>query len=172
MSSGVVLLLKERLARIKPGLIFVDPTQLGRAGAKTTNYHQTIHRLKQYGVTIQPTRQAILDEIRDLRNGIEHYEIELTLARTKEVIGELSAFAFLFCEDELHCDVTANLSHRALSRFYALKEVGDRLMADAMESAAVDVESDRAYFRAFEDRYAAMSDTELAACVASLEREG
>jgi hypothetical protein len=171
MFSGVVLLLKERLARIKPELVFKKAAEAGQPGARTTNFDETLTRLKINGVIIDPTKLAVLCEIRKLRNEIEHYKMELTLTRTKEVIGELAAFICTFCEDELQFDVSANLSHRVLPRIWSLKEIRDRFMADVMMSAVADAEADRAYFKALEDKYAAISAEELRAIAQALQGE-
>lgn len=163
--SGMLLLLKERLARIRPSLVFEDESQCGMPGAKTTSYHETIRRLEVNRVMIDPRKRIILDEIRDTRNAIEHYEVHLTLGRTKEIIGELTAFIFIFCLDELHFNVDARLSGRTLARFYNLKEIGDRLYEEAINSANADAEADDVYFKAFEDKYAAMTIEELMAFI-------
>jgi hypothetical protein len=161
--SGMLLLLKERLARIRPALVFEDESQCGLPVAKTTSYHKTIGRLEANGVKSDPRKRIILDEIRDLRNAIEHYEVHLTLERTKQVISELTAFIYIFCLDELKFNVDERLSERALSRFYNLKEIGDVLYEDALASANADAEADDAYFQALEDKYAAMRVDELVA---------
>jgi len=163
--SGMLLLLKERLARIRPSLVFEDESQCGKPGAQTTSYHKTIKRLEENGVTIDPRKRIILNEIRDLRNAIEHYEVHLTLERTKQVISELTAFIYIFCIDELQFNVDDRLSEQALTRFYNLKEIGDRLYEDAIASANADAEADDAYFQAFEDKYAAMTVDELLAFI-------
>ena len=71
--SGLLLVLKERLARVRPSLVFANEAKAGQAGAKTTDYHTTIARLEAHGISIDPAKRAALDEIRDLRNAIEHY---------------------------------------------------------------------------------------------------
>jgi hypothetical protein len=164
MFAGVLLLLKERLARAHPSLIFKDVSHYGRPGAHTTNYDETLNRLKAVGVTIAPVKRAILDEIRSLRHAIEHYEVDLTLERSKEVICEMAAFVYGFCEDELGVYIEEHLSHyHALGRFTGLKEVGDRLMEAAIASANADAEADDRYFAEFGTKYTAMTPAELLA---------
>jgi hypothetical protein len=167
MFSGVLLLLKERLARIRPSLVFENEAQCGKPGARTTNYHRTIERLAANGVTIDPAKRTVLDRVQRLRNDIEHYEVSLELAQTKEVIGELAAFAYWFCLDELQLRLDGRLSRESLEHFYELKEIGDRLMQEMIESAAAEAEEEDAYFRAFEEKYRAMTPDELLNQVAS-----
>ena len=49
----MLLLLKERLARIRPSLVFVSEADAGKTTAKTTNYYQTFRRLEEHGITIE-----------------------------------------------------------------------------------------------------------------------
>ena len=159
--SGMLLLLKERLARIRPSLVFVAEADAGKPGARTTDYHETLARLEAHGIRIDPARRAILDEIRMLRNAIEHYQVDLTLARSREVIAEMVSFVYSFCRDELGVYIDDKLSRKAHNHFYELKEVGDRIQQDMEESAIADAEADEQYFREFEVRYASMSPEEL-----------
>jgi len=161
MFSGVLLLLKERLARIRPSLVFVDERQCGRHGAKTINFHQTLARLEQNGVLIDPVKRAVLERVRGIRNDIEHYEISLDLEKTKEVIGELAAFVYFFGLDELQLSIDQQFARPALERFYNLKEIGDRLMKELVESGEAEWAAEEDYFRAFEAKYAAMTPDEL-----------
>jgi hypothetical protein len=159
--SGMLLLLKERLARIRPSLVFKCEAKAGRLGAKTTDYHTTLGRLEENGIRIDPAKRSVLDEIQALRNAMEHYRFELPLARSEAFIGELVSFVYGFCRDELHVRIDDRLSSKALDRFYRLKEVGDRIEKDMEESANADAEADDEYFREFERRYAAMSPNEV-----------
>jgi hypothetical protein len=167
MFSGVVLLLKERLARIRPSLVFVDEKQCGIHGARTTNFHDTLKRLKQNGVTIDPARLVVLERVRELRNDIEHYEVSLDLEQTKDIIGELAAFAYVFAFDELHQRIDQKFAGLALERFYNLKEIGDRLMKELIESGEAEWEAEEEYFRAFGSKYAAMTPDELLSLITS-----
>jgi hypothetical protein len=162
-----MLLLKERLARIRPSLVFVDETQCGGHGARTTNFYQTLTRLEQNGVTIDPVKRGVLDRVRDLRNDIEHYEVSLDLEQTKEVIGELAAFAYVFTLDELQLRIDQQFAGHALERFYNLKEIGDRLMKELIESGEAEWEAEEEFFRAFERKYAAMTPDELLSLTAA-----
>lgn len=159
--SGVLLLLKERLARIRPSLVFKREAEAGQSGAETTTYHQTLGRLEAQGVRIDPTKRAILDEIRELRNSVEHYRVDISLTRSEEVIGEMVSFVYSFCRDELGVHIDDRLSRRALTRFYGLKEIGDRLYTDAIESANAGAEADERYFQELEQKYAAMSPADV-----------
>ncbi len=167
MFSGALLLLKERLARINPTLVFEEPAKCGKPGAKTADYDKTIGRLEANSVKIKRSQRDILDEIRGLRNDIEHYEVHLDLARAKEVIGELAALVYVFCVDELQFNIDDRLSDPARFRFYDLKEIGDRLLEEALASANADAEADDALFRTIEMKYTAMVPDELLTSVAA-----
>lgn len=159
--SGMLLLLKERLARIKPSLVFVDETKAGTPGAKTTNYHKTFDRLKAHGVVTNQAKRYVLDRVQILRNEIEHYKVELSLTESREVIGEMVSFIHGFCIDELNIFIEDKLPQRVLDQFYELKGVGDNMSELIAKDAAAEAEADEKYFRQFEDQYAAMSPGEL-----------
>ena len=161
--AGVLLLLKERLARVRPSLVFENEAHYGQNNASTTNYRQTIKRLKANGVIINPARLAVLDEIRNLRNAIEHYEVEITLASTREVIGKLIAFIHIFCADELQFYLDAKLPSHLLDRYYELKEIGEHVMAEIEADTIAEYEAEDAYFRAFEKKYRSMPADDLLA---------
>src|SRR5438067_3451286 len=59
--AGVLLLLKERLVRVHPSLIFKDVSHYGNPRAKTTDYTETIARLRANHVLIDETNQRLLD---------------------------------------------------------------------------------------------------------------
>ncbi len=147
--SGMLLLLKERLARIRPSLVFNKEAEAGQPGARTTDYDKTLGRLEAHGIRIDPRKRTVLDEIRDLRNAIEHYRFELPLERSKEVIAEMVSFIYNFCRDELNVRIDDRLSPKALERFYSLKEIGDRLDEDAIAEA----EAEERYLQDFERKY-------------------
>lgn len=159
--SGMLLLLKERLARIRPSLVFVCEAKAGTPGAKTTNYHQTFDRLKAHGIVIDQAKRDVLDRIQILRNAIEHYNVELSLTETREVIGVMVSFVHGFCINELDIFIEERLPRRVLDRFYELEGVIDNMSDFMAKDAAAEAEADERYFRQFEDQYVAMSPDEL-----------
>lgn len=159
--AGVLLLLKERLARIRPSLVFVCEAKAGTPGAKTTDYHETFDRLKKHGITIDPKKREILDKIRILRNSIEHYHVDLSLAECREVIGEMVSFIHGFCINELNIFIEERLPRKVLEHFYELEGVSDNMNEFLEKDATAEAEADERYFREFEDCYAAMSSEEL-----------
>ena|GEM_PF-5144981 len=159
--SGMLLLLKERLARIQPSLVFVDNTKAGTLGAKTTNYHQTFDRLAVHGIVIDQAKRDVLDRIQILRNAIEHYHVELSLTESREVIGEMVSFVHGFCINELDIFIEDKLPQKILDHFYELEGVRDNMSEFMAKDAAAEAEADERYFRQFEDQYAAMSPDEF-----------
>jgi hypothetical protein len=159
--SGMLLLLKERLARIRPSLIFVCEAHAGEPGAKTTDYHLTFHRLEEYGVIIDPKARTILDKIRILRNTIEHYHVELSIEDSRVAIGEMITFIHGFCINELNVFIQDKLSRKALDHFYDLKGVCDNMSDFMSKDAAAEAEAEERYFQEFQQRYAAMSPDDL-----------
>jgi len=163
--SGMLLLLKERLARIDPLLVFKRRAEAGQPGAKTTDFDKTFRRLEAQGIRIDPRKLTVLKEIRNLRNAIEHYRFELPLQRSEEVIAEMVSFVYNFCRDQLNVRIDDRLSPKALERFYRLKEIGDRLYEEAERNAIAEAEAEDRYLQEFEskyiDKYSEMSSGEL-----------
>jgi len=159
--SGMLLLLKERLARIRPSLVFVCEAKAGTSAAKTTDYHETFRRLEDNGVVIDPTKRAILDRIRILRNAIEHYNVELSLTESRAVISEMVSFVHGFGINELDIFIEDKLSRKVLDHFYELESVSDNMREFMEKDAAYWAEADEKYLRECKERYAAMSPDEL-----------
>lgn len=159
--SGMLLLLKERLKRVRPSLVFDCEADAGIPGAKTTDYHETCRRLEKHGIVIDPTKRAILDRVRIIRNAIEHYHVELKLKESREVIGEMVSFIHEFCLNELGIFIEDKLSRKALDRFHDLEEVTGNVTEFMVKDAEYWAEADEKYFRNFEESYAAMPPGEL-----------
>src|SRR5262249_23773712 len=86
-------------------------------------------RNRRYGVLAGAASQSsgdrrreprLPDQVRDLRNAIEHYHVDLTLKQTKN-IGQLTAFVYCFGIEQLNCDVGTKFSEPVFVRFFDLK---------------------------------------------------
>jgi hypothetical protein len=155
--SGTLLLLKERLRRSDPSLVFKDPAEAGRAGAKTVDFDQVLKRLRANGVTLEPTALTTLRTIQAIRNGIEHYELALDVEQAQAVVSALVAFVHGFCIDHLNFYIEERLTEDAQHRLWELEAVTDKLTEILIETANRDAEADDAYFRTFAEQYLAMT---------------
>lgn len=100
LAQGVVLLLKERLRREHPNFVF---TNVARS-SKTVDVDTAISRLEKIaGVDLGYARN-IVEELASLRNGIEHYAVNISKQQADSIIGRTMPFLIAFCRDELKKD--------------------------------------------------------------------
>ncbi|HPH64582.1 MAG TPA: hypothetical protein PLF40_02515 [Kofleriaceae bacterium] len=100
--SGTLLILKERLRREHPALIWKDVTHLNDDSKNTVDYDALLNRLAQCAnVRLKGKERELLDEVRQTRNKIEHYEFVLKADKTSELLGRLTEFLERFLRDEL-----------------------------------------------------------------------
>ena len=126
--TGILLLLKERLRRVDPPHI-LHPTT--KNPAKTVDYHELLKRLSMHaGITLDPADRQLLDTVREIRNPIEHGEVELPLDDAKKMIAALTEFAYIFARDQLHVSLEEMLDSESFHRVSQLRKVAERLDAD------------------------------------------
>jgi hypothetical protein len=126
--AGALLLMKARLAKEHPSLIFVKVEELGRSDAVTVNFRQVIDRLRAIaGVDLQPF-MATLELAQKTRNNLEHYEVSLALKDTQELVGRLCTFVFLFLRDELGEQLEAHLKGAVWNRVVQLRGIADAIV--------------------------------------------
>jgi hypothetical protein len=104
----IELLLKERLRRIDPILIWEKVNESPSPKARTVNAAAAIRRHKDTGkVTLSPNDEKALQTLRETRNAIEHYEWAATEKDAKVIVGSALSFAFVFAKEELAIDLTS-----------------------------------------------------------------
>ena len=156
--SGVLLLLKERLRREHPSLIFVDVKDVGKPDAKTVDFDEVISRLEACaGVILVEKARKTLRSARRLRNLIEHYEPTIDVRHAQAVIGGLSEWAYLFMLDELGVHLEEHVEPEVWDRMQELRTIAARLK-----------EEEVAAWKRRIAKYSALSDEELEA-LADLE---
>lgn len=149
--SGLVLLLKERLRREHPSLIFVDVKDVGRPDAKTVDFDEVIARLKACaGVILDEKAQKTLRGARHLRNLIEHYEPTINIKHVQAIIGDLSELAYLFMRDELDVRLEEHVEPAVWDRMQDLRRISARLEEEGL-----------AIWRSMVAKYSELSDKEL-----------
>ena len=96
VTTAVELVLKERLARVHPNLIFktLDSEKLNRS--KTVGLYELPFRLSHFGVQTSESELATIREVARWRNEIVHhtptYERNTAIARLGEVYNFLGSF--------------------------------------------------------------------------------
>ena len=75
IAHAIELLLKERLSRIHPSLMWEDVEKYPKLDARTVGAERALLRLKQIGnVVISESDARIVKSMRVTRNAIEHFE--------------------------------------------------------------------------------------------------
>jgi hypothetical protein len=112
-AHGIELLLKERLRRVHPAMIWDDVDKYPSPNARTVNVETAINRLiKIAGVQIDESDYKLLRELRDTRNAIEHYAWSTTKLQADTTVGEALGFAVHFAKDELAFEFSSYGDHR------------------------------------------------------------
>jgi hypothetical protein len=150
--AGVLLLMKARLAKAHPSLIFVRVEDVDREDAVTVNFKQVVERLINIAKVDLTKHMPVLERVQRIRNRLEHYEVSLELKETQELVGALCTVAFLFLRDELEVDLEQHLKRNVWERVYELQGI-----AEAM------AERWRAEWKKKVDRYSKLNKRQLEA---------
>ena len=113
IAHGVELLLKERLRRVHPVLIWENVDKYPSLGARTVTVDTALNRLARIGglkFSVQDT--SLITSLRDTRNAIEHYAWSTTKAEADRIVGQALGFALHFSKEELGNDFFGYGSHR------------------------------------------------------------
>ena len=100
------LLLKERLRRIHPSLVWDDVDKYPRLDARTVGVDKAVHRLKQIGnISLSDADAATVKSLRNTRNAIEHFHWQTSRAEANAIVGQGLSFAIHFANTELQTDI-------------------------------------------------------------------
>jgi len=100
LAQGVMLLLKERLKREHPCLIFNNVAD----DSKTIDIETTVIRLEKIAKVDLGNGKGIIQELARVRNGIEHYAVAISRHQADSIIGRLVPFLVEFCQSQLGVD--------------------------------------------------------------------
>lgn len=107
VSHGVELLLKERLRRVHPALVWEDVDKYPRLDARTIGVDKAIHRLSSIGaVSLGDDDIQLVKSLRNTRNAIEHFSWQTTRQEASLIVGRALSFAVAFAGEHLSYDVT------------------------------------------------------------------
>jgi hypothetical protein len=105
VAHGIELLLKERLRRIHPVLIWENVDRFPSLSARTVTVDTALSRLIRIGgLTSLEDDSELISSIRDTRNAIEHYLWTTTKVEADRIIGQALGFALHVAKDELGHD--------------------------------------------------------------------
>jgi hypothetical protein len=132
--SGFLLLLKERLRREHPSLIFKDVKDVTKPYGKTVDYDEALLRLEHCaGVKFDEKALRTLRTAHGLRNLAEHYKFTIDLRHAQAVIGELSELIYLFMRDQLGMYLSRHVQAEVWERMQHLRRIAKRLEVDEAE---------------------------------------
>lgn len=113
-AHGVELLLKERLRRVHPAMIWENVDKYPSPNARTVTVEAAINRLINIAeVQIEESDCNLLRKLRNTRNAIEHYTWSTTKEQADAIVGEALSFAVHFAKDELDFEFFGYGEHRA-----------------------------------------------------------
>lgn len=122
--AGMLLILKERLSREHPALIFTKVEKQGSPDAHTVDFNSAVERLKaNAGVAFSERDEKMLRDAQALRNDLEHYHLELPLKKAQELIGRMAEFLYEFMKKELSVDLHDELPKDAWFRLRDLSRI-------------------------------------------------
>ena len=149
--AGVVLILKERLARAHPSLVFKAVEKMGVQDAVTVTFDETLNRLAVCaGVKLNRQDLDLLRGAQQTRNRLEHYAFELELKDTQRMVGQLSEFAYLFLRKELDTKLDERLPFEVVERIWDLRRIAEHLEEERRED-----------WRQRAEKYSSLTDREL-----------
>jgi len=120
VSHVVELLLKERLSREHPALIWRNVEKYPSLDAQTVTVDEAIARLDAIcRVKISAEDRGAIDVSKRLRNSIQHFRFSITAKEAKISIGKMLAFILDFSEREL-----AHSIRKDLQRDERLQDLG------------------------------------------------
>jgi hypothetical protein len=113
ISHGIEQILKERLRRVHPSLIWDDVDKFPSLSARTVTVDMTLNRLIRIGgLEYLQLEVDLIRALRDTRNAIEHYSWTTTKAEADRIVGQALGFALHFLKNELQIDIFGYESRR------------------------------------------------------------
>lgn len=108
VSQAIELLLKERLRRIHPSLVWENVDKYPNLEARTVTTEAALLRLKNIGgVSFTCEDENLLRSMRKTRNAIEHYSWTMSVEEAEFIVGSAVAFAGHFMKEQLGHDLLA-----------------------------------------------------------------
>ncbi|MGB7816077.1 MAG: hypothetical protein WBL28_06985 [Methylotenera sp.] len=105
IAHGVELLLKERLRKVHPVLIWENVDKFPSLSARTVTVDVALNRLVNIGgLEFLELESQLIRSLRDTRNAIEHYVWTATKIEVDRIVGQALGFALHFAKNELDYD--------------------------------------------------------------------
>lgn len=102
IAHAIELLMKERLRRLHPSLIWEQVDRYPNLNARTVSTELAASRLQNIGgVEFRSADLDLLRSLRATRNAIEHFSWVTTKPEADAIVGRALEFAFHFAQEEL-----------------------------------------------------------------------
>jgi len=180
IAQSVELLLKERLKREHWSLVFSKIDQAGNPNAHTVTIEDAIKRLDQIAhVKMDEEERDTVSLLSEIRNRIQHYEIEVTFEEVLSKSHAAIAFTTRFLKDEFESDIRDYLNNDDIQRLSRIENAIVHLRAIAEENIEKirsenepTSSSERAYWQfevitcpeCWEDYYVFSPDSHISQC--------
>ena len=98
---GAELILKERLYRMNPILIYSNIDREIKEDHHTIGFDKLVVRLKNTGIELDERAYRVIQRMQSIRNQIEHKEVAMEINEVKLIIGGSIEFIIKFMRKEL-----------------------------------------------------------------------
>ncbi len=106
IAQGIELLLKERLYRVHPSLIWESVDRFPDISARTVGLEGAVTRLNKIGgVSIDNDDLSLVRSLKKTRNAIEHYKWSIAQQQAECLVGKTLCFAIFFARTHLEYDL-------------------------------------------------------------------
>jgi hypothetical protein len=107
------LLLKERLRRINPALVLQNVDKYPSSTAWTVKMETALSRLTNIGnVRISDNDCETVMACKNLRNLIQHFELDIPEREARLILGKVLSFVFAFAKEELNVNFREGIQDR------------------------------------------------------------
>lgn len=116
IAQGVELILKARLFKEHPILIYNNLDSNLTAESSTVNVEKAILRLSNVRVVFKAKERKAIKDVRKIRNRIEHKDCYFQIQETRVILGEALKFIDEFAKKELNLDIREVLDRRTCAQ--------------------------------------------------------
>lgn len=134
------LLLKERLRKVNPALVWDNIDKYPSMSANTVGIDKAISRLEKIvGISLKEDDIDTIKSCRNLRNIIQHFEFEIPEKEAKVTIGKTLSVIFEFASEELGFDLDEDFKNDdtwnlLVEDFYEFAEAHGKRLSELVSS--------------------------------------
>jgi len=133
--QGIELLMKEKLYRVNPSLIYANIDRPINDDSLTVNFKALPQRLLNCGVQLSDSWLKTIEEGRRVRNRIEHKDVSFTLRETQLLLGRIFKLIIEFARNELKVELKDHLQGDVYEELIRQINFFDEIIRHAEENA-------------------------------------